>query len=618
MTDQILDIPVFNLEPNPDQPRTAFDETALQELAESIKEHGIIQPLIVYQIGEIYTLIAGERRWRAAQLAGLRTVPCVVRPVPADHQNQLELALIENIQREDLSVADEARAYQQLHDVHQLTDEQIAQRVGKARPTVTTTRNLAKLPEAVMTLIGEAEGQLPKRAARQLLPLAQAVAAPDLISIAQEIATLDPDDGREADDVIHDALEEHTNRLPRKGDGWDLAWPGKPIDLPSPIGEGAAIGVDAVPAVVRSIPACAGCPSLVQMKTGYTDAAYCTNAACFTAKTQLYAEKELARVSKKLGIPVAGADEQVYSIALDWHNREQVRQLIEQHAEHLRLQERSKAGDHFDAYQHKELLGSPALAIASTLKDALKGNSAAPIERAADGQPETEADSQKRIATEERAAKAKRAERGAIRRARADAGWLGLHVADLVAPQIQASGNALEFMAWFVNDRTNAGGNWTAVHNAVGETVDQLEHAKGKERERLLKRLIVLKALYEFVPSFDNDWESDWENVTACIVEVITGSPSYDDELNLGLKLPAGWDKPPIHKTPSNCWHCGKFAPNNFDELTQVDRADGWGTVSHGSGKNGVTLDDVYCPDCGKEIAAKLKAAKKPAPKAKR
>ncbi|MBX3047919.1 MAG: ParB/RepB/Spo0J family partition protein [Anaerolineales bacterium] len=139
---------VENIRPNPHQPRTVFQPEQLQELAESIRMHGVIQPLIVKRgPGDGYTLIAGERRWQAAKLAGLTHVPVVLRE--ADDQALMELALIENVQRADLSPLEAAEAYQQLHKDFGLSHELIAQRVGKSRVAITNTIGLLELSAAV-------------------------------------------------------------------------------------------------------------------------------------------------------------------------------------------------------------------------------------------------------------------------------------------------------------------------------------------------------------------------------------------------------------------------------------------------------------------------------------
>lgn len=160
-------IPIGQIRPNPHQPRTQIEESQLAELAASIQTHGLIQPLIVTQSGETYTLIAGERRWRAGQLAGLSDIPVIVKE--ATPQEMLELALIENIQRADLNQLEEAYAYQQLIQEFSLTQEQVAQRVGKARSTIANLVRLLELPREVQQAISA--GQISGTHARVLLGL---------------------------------------------------------------------------------------------------------------------------------------------------------------------------------------------------------------------------------------------------------------------------------------------------------------------------------------------------------------------------------------------------------------------------------------------------------------
>lgn len=135
--------------PNTYQPRKIFDKDALAELVESIKSHGIIQPLVVQRRDGHYEIIAGERRWRAAQKAGLKEVPVVVKELPGGDRDSLELAIIENVQRENLNSIEEAIAYQQLVDEFQLSQEEIAQRVGKSRASVANIIRLLKLPAVI-------------------------------------------------------------------------------------------------------------------------------------------------------------------------------------------------------------------------------------------------------------------------------------------------------------------------------------------------------------------------------------------------------------------------------------------------------------------------------------
>lgn len=145
------EIPVGSLVPNRQQPRTHFDEAALEDLAASLKQHGMVQPIVARRVGEKYEIIAGERRWRAAQRAGLAMVPVVLKDVPDDRL--LEIALVENIQRQELNPIEEAKAYWQLGEHLRLTQEQVADRVGKSRPQVANTLRLLRLPAPVQELV---------------------------------------------------------------------------------------------------------------------------------------------------------------------------------------------------------------------------------------------------------------------------------------------------------------------------------------------------------------------------------------------------------------------------------------------------------------------------------
>ena len=153
------------ISPNPHQPRKEFAREALEELAASIKQKGVLQPVLLRpaRAGEGYELVAGERRYRAAQLAGLRTIPAIVYQIESDEE-MLELALIENVQREDLNAIDTAGAYRQLSDEIGLTQEEIAERVGKSRTSVANTLRLLGLPQNVQEFVRT--GQLSEGHAR--------------------------------------------------------------------------------------------------------------------------------------------------------------------------------------------------------------------------------------------------------------------------------------------------------------------------------------------------------------------------------------------------------------------------------------------------------------------
>jgi ParB family chromosome partitioning protein len=164
----VINLGIEEIRPNRHQPRRHFDQTHIEELAESIKSKGVLLPLIVRRANDGYVLVAGERRWRAAQRAGLRELPVMVREV--SEKEAFELALIENIQREDLNPVEEAEAYKRLIEEHGLTQEELAERVGKDRSTVANALRLLRLPDPIKEAI--VSGQLSMGHARALLAIA--------------------------------------------------------------------------------------------------------------------------------------------------------------------------------------------------------------------------------------------------------------------------------------------------------------------------------------------------------------------------------------------------------------------------------------------------------------
>jgi len=193
-------IPISKIEPNRDQPRRQFDEAALAELAESIKLHGVIQPLIVCKREKTYEIIAGERRWRAAMKAGLKTVPVLIRDY--SEQELYEVALIENLQRENLNAIEEAVAYRKLIEEYSLTQEAVAERVSKNRTTITNSLRLLKLDDRVQEMI--IEKTLSAGHARALL----AIESKDAQFKAAEKMVADGMSVRNAEDYVKKLLSE--------------------------------------------------------------------------------------------------------------------------------------------------------------------------------------------------------------------------------------------------------------------------------------------------------------------------------------------------------------------------------------------------------------------------
>ena len=178
----LMDLDIDRLDPAGVQPRSVFKEHKLDELAQSIRHNGIIQPLVVRRNGDRFEIIAGERRWRAAQKAGLHKIPCVVRDVSSE--NVLELSLIENIQREELNPIEEANAFKKLLEMRDLTQEEVARRIGKERSSITNALRLLKLPVELQRLVEDEK--LSMGHARALLSIDS---AEHQISLAREITS---------------------------------------------------------------------------------------------------------------------------------------------------------------------------------------------------------------------------------------------------------------------------------------------------------------------------------------------------------------------------------------------------------------------------------------------
>lgn len=204
-------VPIDKLRPNPDQPRRSFDDEALDELAQSIREKGILQPLIVRPVGsdgDMFEIVAGERRWRAAQRAGLHEAPVLVRDF--DDTEVLEIGIIENIQRESLTAIEEAAAYRQLIERFGHTQEKVAEALGKSRSHVANSMRLLTLPDAVQAMV--MDGRLSSGHARALIPLA------DPLSAAQKIVARGLN-VRQAEALVRDVQSPQAGRSAHGGHG---------------------------------------------------------------------------------------------------------------------------------------------------------------------------------------------------------------------------------------------------------------------------------------------------------------------------------------------------------------------------------------------------------------
>ncbi|MFO7947730.1 MAG: ParB/RepB/Spo0J family partition protein [Armatimonadota bacterium] len=199
----VVEIPLDEIQPNPNQPRREMHEERLEELAASIEEHGILQPILVRRRAGTYELVAGERRWRAAQKVGLDTISCLVQDI--DDRTSLQIALIENLQRDDLNDIELASGYRQLLDDFGLTQEELAQRIGKSRSAVTNTLRLLELPEEIQEAIRN--GQISAGHGRALLALA---AEPDEMQQLAQRITQEDLSVRQVEQMVREISEPET------------------------------------------------------------------------------------------------------------------------------------------------------------------------------------------------------------------------------------------------------------------------------------------------------------------------------------------------------------------------------------------------------------------------
>jgi ParB/RepB/Spo0J family partition protein len=302
-------IPVDQIVPNPEQPRQNFDQDGLKELAQSIREVGVIQPITVEisEDGQTYILHDGERRWRAAQIAGLEEIPAeIVEPLGDDvsRRDRLTRALVANVQREDLSPLEVARAYQRLHDEMGLTDQAIADRVGKSRSAVANARRLLELPEEVQSLAGEED--VSERTLAALLPIYKCLPQ-DVLDQAETTGYTWQKPSQLLGEIKRgkansDYVRREVNRIIQNNtrDLTDAIWP---LDHP----------FDANGLKVET-PRCDECPMLITVGKGDDKKYRCPRAECFQAKEARWTADLLAEATEKLGIPVLEGDPSYSSV----------------------------------------------------------------------------------------------------------------------------------------------------------------------------------------------------------------------------------------------------------------------------------------------------------------
>lgn len=571
MPDQILSPRSGTTKSDLPLPGTQSAMTASIQLATSLNERNLSQPFPVTgmvspscnsgetpsnRCDQANIWHPGGRRLRVVPSVGIHSAACVAKLV-TDDRAKTELAIIENVQRGNLSVADEARAYEQLSSEFGFTDDQIGQRVGKARSTIRNLRNLLALPPDVLELVGEGDGKIPQRSARKLVKLAR-IAPQTVLNTAQQLLKVPT----EVDALVQYAIQQHTFCIEHD---WDLKWPMQSI---SATDEGGSL----------EIRACHHCPAFLKIDK----ARYCTNPRCYAAKTRLYVGQELVRVSQTTGIPIADKDEKVTVLDITYHNKARVSMWLKigPLPNHLRLAARpSKQLSSW--WHHRDLLGTGEVLLASTNPEMLNRYQKARKLVGTAGN-----------AVKQGASLIEDEELALVRKARTDVTWLVMNTARALAPKIGISGGALAFFAEFIDQHLSAPtNNWPELQDfmAMHWKAQPIVKNTTTAPDLILRERILVKCLIDALQSLTPYEMFDWPHALRQVEQL---AAQFD------LKLPDGWDRPPVHKTATNCWHCGRFT--SLNRLTNRDIKDGWGVSQRGK-----DVVDVYCPDCGSKSAQK-------------
>lgn len=611
-------IPLDQIDPNPWQTRTDEDPAHVRDLALSIAEHGLLQTPVARphpdQPGHVQ-LAFGHSRLSAYRLlvddhvvagdkAQWQAFPLDVRPL-TDRQMS-DLAAEENSRRKNLSAIETARAIQKRMIDFNLGKLDAGGPFGyQTEGGVTNVLRLLELPEPVQASVHN--GDMPERIARQFTIIAKI--APQQVEALVKKTTKQPAAEREAfvADELGSLLDHHGRDLERAP--WDMNWLKTPIPVTTPHNEDGY-----APAELR---ACSGCP----FNFKHNRANYCAMPGCYDLKETLWLKRELERVSAKLGLlaadPGDGAallfgmgDQHGYH---DYHTHtDDVRKLLKAKPER-QTEMGLRLVSHHGNWWQKETLGSSHVALAATNQAAVKRFLEAGTTLViSPNTPQGKKDAANKQKQAEAASAERRDQRGRILRAEHDVVWLVQHVTPLLAQQLTISGPILRYVVGLLihGNRTMAS-QFYGLLDWYDELEDQAEKRASKDADALRRQAIVASQIFEHVFTYEMVKQSDcWEDVCENLRGLCT-TGDHLEEYNLGVKLPPGWNKPPVHKTDYNCWNCGDFAGQR--RLTKRDMESGWTIVEQAGKTIGVT-----CPDCGgKNIQAVIKPAPKKAKKRK-
>lgn len=565
------------IKPNPYQPRQQMDKAKLAELAASIKAEGLLQPPQARRVNGHYELVFGHRRFAAWQTAkGKEKFP--VEVVEASDRQMFDRAIAENDARENLNPIERAEAIQNYIDTFKVSQAEAGKVFGlKSQGAVSNVLRLLKLPKEVRALV--AANELTERQARQFITAGLVVPGKELATLAKNYAAETDEDERQniIDGELTDAIVKHSKPLGRMV-GWPMDWPSQPLPVNPPVDE------------VAEVPACEGCQFAIQI--GYRGSV-CVRPTCWNIKSGVWEQEALKLASVKVHLPVA-TPEQATSVTTevvfdgeDWNSLATGRKLLDAPNRSKDLGLVLVPNPKGNTYFGNDLLGYKGVALATTNPKAvqayLKATKLDPKGNGKNLSPE-----KLKQLEESNQAEADR-ERGAVRRAEADITWLILNTAQLIADRLDIPAPVA---AWLGSNIVCHPGDHAAIKTRFNELANEMWNLSGKEALAKQRLYFALCVLVESAIDQYSRIEPDTVPEVLERVREVVGAGNDDSEWGgLNLKLPAGWDEIPIHRTEANCWNCGRFAPKA--SLSKRDMEAGWSVLGRGQETLSVT-----CPDC--------------------
>lgn len=563
-------IPLDLIDSNPWQPRTQVDDSHIADLAASIETESLIHPPVVRATSDgRFQIAVGHNRKAACALLGRAEMECDLRPL-TDRQMS-DMAAAENASRRDLSAIEKARAIKRRMDDFQLTQLEVARPFGYTDAgTVSNLLRLLRLPTPAQTLIQE--GALPERLARQLVNLSD-LAPKAVAQAAKNVAQVAP--ARREEELrgsIEAILDQHARFLDHAP--FPADWPAEPLPVEQP--------KEGEPDWLR---ACEGCP----FKVMYQDAAYCTRPGCHDLKLERRLTQLVTQASMRLKVPAQNgtAVKPIDRYAI--YSREERQRL------RALAHERPDLGicvgpDTHPAYRDEEsLAGNRWVTLLAPNPRLIQE-----LLRRRETAPSTTAKSEVKVKSLEDLALARRAERGALLRLQYDLLWLMENAARQIGKQITLSGGALLYVyehlthVKFVTDFAVLDEALRAMHAAL----DEHEHCTSPEIDALRLHHWLCNEIADHVLGYRSTQIVPTQHWRHCLdkLQELAGKGSAHFA-GFQARLTPGWDTPPIHKTPCNCWHCGEFAGQR--RLTKRDLKEGWKVMGDAEQPT-----DVCCPDC--------------------